>query len=64
MAGEGKGDRNSELDHKVEEAGGKAKEALGNATGDENLARQGRNDQARSSLKQAGDKIRQAFRRK
>lgn len=65
MAGEDKNDdTNPELEHKVEEVGGKAKETLGNATGDENLARQGRNDQTKSSLKQAGDKIKQAFRRK
>ena len=31
------------------------------ATGDENLERQGKNDQAKSDVKQAGEKIKDAF---
>jgi uncharacterized protein YjbJ (UPF0337 family) len=55
---------NEGLDRKAEEYGGKAKESAGKVTGDEDLARQGRNDQAKSSLKQAGDKLKQALRGK
>jgi uncharacterized protein YjbJ (UPF0337 family) len=57
-------DENEGLGHKAEEYGGKAKEAIGKATGDDELARQGRSDQAKSSLKQAGDKLKQAFSRR
>ena len=48
-------------DNKLQELGGKAKEGIGNATGDENLAAQGRNDQSKSNLKQAGEKVKDAF---
>jgi uncharacterized protein YjbJ (UPF0337 family) len=41
------------INNKAEDLGGKAKEAAGNVTGDENLAQQGRNDQAKASVKNA-----------
>jgi uncharacterized protein YjbJ (UPF0337 family) len=50
-------------DNKLEELGGKAKEAVGSATGDENLERQGENDQSKANLKQAGEKVKDAFKR-
>lgn len=50
------------MDHKVEELGGKAKEKVGQATGDEELEAQGDRDQTKSNLKQAGDKVKDAFR--
>jgi uncharacterized protein YjbJ (UPF0337 family) len=46
--------------HKAEEVGGKAKEAAGKATGDDELAAQGRGDQAKAGLKQAADKAKDA----
>ncbi|MDO5627327.1 MAG: CsbD family protein [Mobilicoccus sp.] len=49
------------FDHKAEEFGGKAKETVGKATGDRNLEAQGKGDQTKSNLKQAGDKIKDAF---
>ncbi|MBW0116979.1 CsbD family protein [Pseudonocardia abyssalis] len=49
------------VDHKAEELKGKVKEGVGSATGDENLENQGRNDQAKSNLKQAGEKVKDAF---
>ena len=49
--------------NKAEELRGKAKESVGGATGDESLERQGRNEQRKSSLKQAGEKIKDAFRK-
>lgn len=50
-------------DHKKEELGGKVKEGVGKATGDEELEAQGRNDQAKSDVKQAGEKIKDAFKK-
>jgi uncharacterized protein YjbJ (UPF0337 family) len=49
--------------NKVEEIRGQAKEKVGQATGDENLERQGRTDQSKSDLKQAGEKVKDAFKR-
>ncbi len=53
------------LDDKIENATddlkGKAKEATGKATDDESLEAEGRGDQAVSNLKQAGEKVKDAF---
>jgi uncharacterized protein YjbJ (UPF0337 family) len=49
------------LSNKGEDAKGKAKEAVGSATGDEELERQGKGDQAKSDIKDAGEKIKDAF---
>ncbi|MHA6625064.1 CsbD family protein [Pseudonocardia sichuanensis] len=51
------------MDHKLEEFGGKAKEKVGQATGDEELEAQGDRDQTKSNIKQAGDKVKDAFRK-
>ena len=51
------------IDNKSEELGGKAKEGVGNATGDEELQAQGKGDQAKSDLKQAGEKVKDAFKK-
>ncbi len=40
---------------------GKAKEAVGGVTGDDSLERQGKTDQAKSDLKDAGEKVKDAF---
>ena len=40
---------------------GKAKETIGRATDDEELEAAGRGDQAKSSLKQAGEKVKDAI---
>jgi uncharacterized protein YjbJ (UPF0337 family) len=40
---------------------GKAKEAWGDATDDEQLEAEGKTDQAKSDLKQAGEKVKDAF---
>ncbi len=50
-------------DNKTEDLGGKAKEAVGKATGDESLERQGKTDQSKSDLKQAGEKVKDAFKK-
>jgi uncharacterized protein YjbJ (UPF0337 family) len=49
--------------NKIDNVGGKAKEALGNATGDARLRDEGRGDQAKSNFKDAGEKIKDAFRK-
>ena len=48
-------------ENKTEELKGKAKETVGEVTGDEELEAQGRGDQVKSNLKQAGEKIKDAF---
>jgi uncharacterized protein YjbJ (UPF0337 family) len=47
----------------AEKARGKAKEVVGDKTGDERLERQGKADQSRSDLKQAGEKVKDAFKK-
>ncbi|MEV6302187.1 CsbD family protein [Actinoplanes sp. NPDC051861] len=49
------------VDNKAEEVGGKVKEGVGRATDDERLEAEGRADQTSSKLKQAGEKIKDAF---
>lgn len=49
--------------NKAEEMGGKAKEAVGKATDDESLQRQARNDQRKGSIKQAGEKVKDTFKK-
>ncbi|HLU59433.1 MAG TPA: CsbD family protein [Pseudonocardia sp.] len=56
------GRHDKKIDHKLEEVGGKAKQAVGRAVDDEELAAQGERDQTTSNLKQAGDKVKDAFR--
>jgi len=50
------------IDNKAEELRGKAKEGVGKATDDEELEAQGKRDQATSDVKQAGEKLKDAFR--
>jgi uncharacterized protein YjbJ (UPF0337 family) len=53
------------LDDKIgnaaEKLGGKGKEAAGEATGDDRLKAEGQTDQAKGDLKQAGEKVKDAF---
>ncbi|MGX5717258.1 CsbD family protein [Arthrobacter sp. MAHUQ-56] len=55
------------LDDKIENAaeklGGKGKEAAGAASGDESLRAEGQTDQSKADLKQAGEKVKDAFKR-
>jgi uncharacterized protein YjbJ (UPF0337 family) len=46
---------------KTDDIRGKAKEAAGKATGDDDLERQGKTDQAKSDIKEAGQKVKDAF---
>ena len=47
----------------VDKLAGKAKEGLGRATDDERLEAEGRGQQSTADLKQAGEKIKDAFKR-
>ena len=49
------------IENAAEKAAGKGKEAAGNATGDESLKAEGQADQAKGDLKQAGEKVKDAF---
>jgi len=45
----------------IEDAEGKAKEALGRASGDKDTEAEGKADQATADLKNAGEKVKDAF---
>ena len=49
------------LGNAAQDAGGKAKEALGRGADDPDLEAEGKADQASSDLKQAGEKVKDAF---
>ena len=48
-------------ENKGEELKGKAKETAGSAVGNESLEAEGKADQTKSSVKQAGEKVKDAF---
>lgn len=49
------------MDNKGQDLSGKAKEATGKVTGDEELQAEGKGDQLGANLKQAGEKVKDAF---
>ncbi|KIA63986.1 MULTISPECIES: CsbD family protein [Nocardia] len=49
------------IGNKVDEFGGKAKEAAGNATGDEDLAAEGKADQVGAAVKGAVENVKDAI---
>jgi len=51
------------IENTAEKLGGKGKEASGEATGDESLKAEGKGDQSKSDLKQAGEKVKDAFKK-
>lgn len=50
--------------NKIDEIGGKVKEAIGKVTGDEATENEGKSDQVKSNLKDAGEKVKDAFTKK
>ncbi|MFE7845588.1 CsbD family protein [Microbacterium sp. NPDC057407] len=50
-----------DIKHNVEDIKGKAKEAVGDATGNERLEAEGHADQASADLKKAGQDVKDAF---
>ena len=55
--------KTDKVKNKIEDLGGKAKETLGKATGDRDTKNEGKADQAKSSLKDAGEKVKDAFKK-
>jgi uncharacterized protein YjbJ (UPF0337 family) len=51
------------LRNTVEEAKGKVKESVGDAKDDERLQAEGRSDQSKADIKQAGENVKDAFKR-
>ncbi|MFY9914442.1 MAG: CsbD family protein [Nocardioidaceae bacterium] len=49
--------------NKAEEVKGKAKEMTGDATGDDSMRAEGKTDQSKANLKQAGEKVKDAFKK-
>lgn len=49
------------INNAAEDLGGKAKEGVGNATGDESMQAEGKGDQVKADLKKAGENIKDAF---
>ncbi|NYJ01562.1 uncharacterized protein YjbJ (UPF0337 family) [Nocardioides thalensis] len=49
------------LENTAQEKLGEAKEAMGKASDDEDLQAEGKSDQMKGSLKQAGEKVKDAF---
>jgi uncharacterized protein YjbJ (UPF0337 family) len=51
----------NKIKNKVQEVKGKAKEKIGDHTDDSDLEAEGRADQTKANLKQAGEKVKDAF---
>jgi uncharacterized protein YjbJ (UPF0337 family) len=51
------------MDNKAEELKGQGKEAIGEATDDDELKAEGQIDQLKGNIKQAGEKIKDAFKK-
>ena len=49
------------MKNKAQELAGQGKEAVGDATDDRDLQAEGQKDQAAGNLKQAGEKVKDAF---
>jgi len=49
------------IKNKIEDLGGKGKEGAGKVTDNEKLEAEGKGDQASSDIKQAGEKVKDAF---
>ena len=49
------------VSNKIDDIAGKAKEGLGKATGDDSTEAEGKLDQAKSSLKDAAEHVKDAF---
>ncbi len=49
------------ISNKTEEVQGKAKQTVGEATGNDDLKVEGQRDEAKGNLKQAGEKVKDVF---
>jgi uncharacterized protein YjbJ (UPF0337 family) len=55
---------NDKIKNATEALAGKAKERFGRATDDKDLEARGRSEQAKADVKKAGEKIKDAFKRR
>ena len=53
---------NDKIKNKTQELTGTAKEKVGDWTGDESLQAEGKKDETMGNIKQAGEKVKDAFR--
>ena len=53
----------NKIENAGEEAMGKGKEALGKVTGNEKMEAEGKIDQTKANLKQAGENVKDAFKK-
>jgi uncharacterized protein YjbJ (UPF0337 family) len=51
------------IENKADELKGAAKEKVGQATGDKQTENEGKVDQSKANLKQAGEKVKDAFKK-
>jgi uncharacterized protein YjbJ (UPF0337 family) len=51
------------ISNKTDSVVGKAKEKVGDATGNESMESEGKKDQSKADLKQAGEKVKDAFKK-
>jgi uncharacterized protein YjbJ (UPF0337 family) len=49
--------------NKTDSLAGKVKEGVGDATGNQSLENEGKADQSKADIKQAGEKVKDAFKR-
>lgn len=49
------------IDNKTDKLKGKAKESVGEATDDKDLKAEGKGDQTKGDIKEAGEKVKDAF---
>ena len=49
------------IDSKADEIKGKAKQGVGEATDDKDLKAEGKKDESKGNIKQAGEKVKDAF---
>ncbi|MGH3333836.1 MAG: CsbD family protein [Nocardioidaceae bacterium] len=55
--------KDDKLKNSTEGAVGKAKETLGKSTNDKSMEREGKTEQSKADLKQAGEKAKDAFKK-
>jgi uncharacterized protein YjbJ (UPF0337 family) len=61
--GENNMGNDEKISNKTDSAVGKAKETVGGAVGNESMEAEGKKDQSKSDLKQAGEKVKDAFKK-
>ena len=55
--------KENKIDSKADQVKGKVKEGVGDAKDDDSLRAEGKKDQSKGDLKQAGEKVKDAFKK-